>query len=265
MEAKHFCEVFCDPKATKEAKLNALRNATRVHSQLVKECARGKGVDRHLFALRCIAEKYDMDTPSFFNSAPWKLLNHTVLSTSNCGNPSLAQFGFGPVVPDGFGIGYIIKDSRIMYSISSKHRQTVRYASTLESVLREMATLVEPASSCSNNRNVTNTRAPAAHYGYSMSESSLKGFTQRDSYGDIWGESTPPTSPRISRQIMQENLHLDDFSMPKMMMMPDMPRNISDDSSSTGPTALASGGSSTFVTEEVPMSFSTKQPGCFDR
>lgn len=28
---------------------------------------------------------------------------------SNCGNPSLRLFGFGPVVRDGFGIGYIIK------------------------------------------------------------------------------------------------------------------------------------------------------------
>lgn len=107
MEAKHFCEVFCNPRSSDEAKLSALRNATRVHSQLVKECARGKGVDRHLFALKCIAQKKGLKTPRFFQSKPWKMLNHTVLSTSNCGNPSLALFGFGPVVPDGLGIGYM--------------------------------------------------------------------------------------------------------------------------------------------------------------
>lgn len=39
----------------------------------------------------------------------WKKLSLNVISTSNCGNPSLRLFGFGPVCPQGFGIGYIIK------------------------------------------------------------------------------------------------------------------------------------------------------------
>ncbi len=98
MEAKNFCEVFCNPSSSKEAKVSALRNATIVHSKLVKECAQGKGVDRHLFALKCIAEKNGLPIPEFFRSEAWRKLNHTVLSTSNCGNPSLAMFGFGPVV-----------------------------------------------------------------------------------------------------------------------------------------------------------------------
>lgn len=40
-------------------------------------------------------------------------MTHNILSTSNCGNPSLRLFGFGPVVPDGFGIGYLIKVSDV--------------------------------------------------------------------------------------------------------------------------------------------------------
>jgi hypothetical protein len=35
------------------------------------------------------------------------------MSTSNCGNPALRLFGFGPVAADGYGIGYIIKDDGI--------------------------------------------------------------------------------------------------------------------------------------------------------
>ena len=182
LEAKHLCEVFNDPNSSVEAKLSALRNAARVHSQLVKECARGKGVDRHLFALKCIAEKNGIAIPPFFRSAPWKKLNHTVLSTSNCGNPSLALFGFGPVVSDGFGIGYIIKDSSIYYSISSKHRQTQRYASTLESVLKDMASLMKP---------VLNKRKSAKR--------AIVRSLSHDSYGDIWGESTPPPSPKSTK------------------------------------------------------------------
>ncbi|RAL61554.1 hypothetical protein DID88_009593 [Monilinia fructigena] len=68
----------------------------------------------------------------------WEKLNTTVLSTSNCGNPSLRQFGFGPTSGDGFGIGYIIKDEGISICTSSKHRQTKRFVDALESYLLEI-------------------------------------------------------------------------------------------------------------------------------
>ena len=108
----------------------------------MREYARGKGVDRHLFALKCTAERNGLPSP-FFESVPWKLLNQTILSTSKSGNPSLRLFGFGPVVADGFGIGYIIKDNSIHCSVSSKHRQTQRYVNALRSVLMEMSKLLK--------------------------------------------------------------------------------------------------------------------------
>ncbi len=84
-----FCTTWCDPYATNSEKLSALRTATQHHSAGVKLASQGKGVDRHLFALKCIAEKNGLATPDFFSSNAYKKLNHTILSTSNCGNPSL--------------------------------------------------------------------------------------------------------------------------------------------------------------------------------
>lgn len=145
--AAGFCETWASRFSSKEAKLAALRDATKEHSRLVREASSGKGVDRHLFALKCIAEKNGVAIPPFFESEAWKALNHTVLSTSNCGNPALRLFGFGPVVPDGFGIGYIIKDDGLQYSISSKHRQTKRFAHTLHKVLLDFKEIMQPLSS----------------------------------------------------------------------------------------------------------------------
>jgi hypothetical protein len=83
-------------------------------------------------------------------------------------------------VPDGYGIGYIIKDSHLHYSICSKHRQTKRYALTLEGVLRDMASLLEPISNTKvhdqNNNSPQQRRAVLT--------------SNNDSYGDIWGESS---------------------------------------------------------------------------
>jgi len=133
--------------SSNEERIEALREATRYHSKLVKEASEGNGVDRHLYALQCIAEKNDIQVPELFKSKAWEILNHTVLSTSNCGNPAIRLFGFGPVVPDGFGIGYIIKDNGIQYSISSKHRQTRRFAKTLQQTLTEIGQMLKPLTS----------------------------------------------------------------------------------------------------------------------
>ncbi|KAF2084723.1 hypothetical protein K490DRAFT_68480 [Saccharata proteae CBS 121410] len=80
--------------------------------------------------------------PALFADSGWDRLNTTVLSTSNCGNPSLRQFGFGPTSGDGFGIGYIIKDGSISICASSKHRQTRRFVDAIEAYFLEMRKLL---------------------------------------------------------------------------------------------------------------------------
>jgi len=80
--------------------------------------------------------------PALFSDAGWEKINNTIISTSNCGNPALRHFGFGPVSGDGFGIGYIIKDDTIAVCASSKHRQTRRFVDSLESYLNEIRRLL---------------------------------------------------------------------------------------------------------------------------
>jgi carnitine O-acetyltransferase len=81
--------------------------------------------------------------PALFSDPGWEKINSTVLSTSNCGNPSLRHFGFGPVSGDGFGIGYIIKDDSISICASSKHRQTQRFIDSIESYFNEIRRLLK--------------------------------------------------------------------------------------------------------------------------
>jgi carnitine O-acetyltransferase len=80
--------------------------------------------------------------PALFSDAGWDKINNTILSTSNCGNPALRHFGFGPSSGDGFGIGYIIKDDSISVCVSSKHRQTKRFVDSLEGYLNEIRRLL---------------------------------------------------------------------------------------------------------------------------
>lgn len=80
--------------------------------------------------------------PALFADPGWDKINNTILSTSNCGNPCLRHFGFGPTSGEGFGIGYIIKDGSVSICASSKHRQTKRYIDALENYFLEIRKLL---------------------------------------------------------------------------------------------------------------------------
>lgn len=61
--------------------------------------------------------KYDADDRNLWMQDPsYSKLFSSVLSTSNCGSRALDLFGFGPVVDDGFGIGYMIHPEVLLSS-----------------------------------------------------------------------------------------------------------------------------------------------------
>ncbi|KAG0169405.1 hypothetical protein DFQ28_003955 [Apophysomyces sp. BC1034] len=137
-ESAKFVKTYYSSTASSHDKLNTLRAALKNHTRLTRDCAKGLGQDRHLYALECLWDRLHKDItkrPAIFSDNGWRLLNHTVISTSNCGNPALRLFGFGPVVSDGFGIGYIIKEDGIAFVASSKHRQTERLLAMLKKYL----------------------------------------------------------------------------------------------------------------------------------
>lgn len=104
-----------DSKITNADRIEKLRKACESHVKLSRSCASGNGFDRHLYALNCITKQLQAEgklpelheeMPDLFRDTGYATINHTVLSTSNCGNPALRLFGFGPVAADGFGCGY---------------------------------------------------------------------------------------------------------------------------------------------------------------
>ncbi|GAN05695.1 carnitine acetyl transferase [Mucor ambiguus] len=143
-ESTEFVKNFYSSTASAYEKLNSLRQALKTHTNITRECSKGQGQDRHLYALECVWDRLykNEKKPQIFTDGGWKTLNNTVISTSNCGNPALRLFGFGPVVSNGFGIGYIIKEDRISFVASSKHRQTERFLQTLKKFLNDIKTML---------------------------------------------------------------------------------------------------------------------------
>ncbi|KAI9445883.1 acyltransferase ChoActase/COT/CPT [Lactarius indigo] len=163
-ESVHFVKTFFS-EATPEEKVAALRRACKRHVELTRECSKGLGQDRHLYALYCLLQR-ELETssdvsasssgvsglPEIFRDSGWATLGTSILSTSNCGNPALRLFGFGPVSPDGYGLGYIIKDDGLSVCASSKHLQTRRFLDTLQGYLEEVQRVLVALVRAANER-----------------------------------------------------------------------------------------------------------------
>jgi hypothetical protein len=94
---------------------------------------------RHLYALYCLLQRElggnlnpspddpappaSNGMPAIFTDPGYGLLSTSILSTSNCGNPALRLFGFGPTAADGYGLGYIIKEDGISMYVFTETRR----------------------------------------------------------------------------------------------------------------------------------------------
>lgn len=145
-ESQNFVKSLFNKNVTDNERIDFLHEACKKHSLITSECSKGLGQDRHLYALHSVWKEWFQDTtplPPIFKDSSWKVLNNNTLSTSNCGNPCLKNFGFGPVTSNGFGIGYVIRDKNISIVIASRHRQTKRFAALIEKSFLEIYNLFE--------------------------------------------------------------------------------------------------------------------------
>ncbi|KAI5961267.1 YAT1 [Candida pseudojiufengensis] len=207
-ESNLFVRKFFDSQISNKDKLEYLNQACKAHSAQTRLCSNGEGVDRHLYAIFCLWKRLLIDEndnndipksiqqiPSIFQDSGWDKLNNTIISTSNCGNPALRLFGFGPTTANGFGIGYIIKDDSISFCVGSKYRQTQRFLVTLNSYFQEIQKIwqnVETSKKLNidelpkiNNKNLTSL---LGGYGY---------FDMGDE--DIKSRGQTPEPPFLSR------------------------------------------------------------------
>ena len=86
-------------------RLPSFTNRTKylhTHTHLI-----GEGFDRHLFALKYLAEQRSISVPALYHDPAYVSINQNILSTSTLGSPAVELGGFAPVVRNGYGIGYV--------------------------------------------------------------------------------------------------------------------------------------------------------------
>ncbi|XP_074122001.1 carnitine O-palmitoyltransferase 2, mitochondrial-like isoform X1 [Sminthopsis crassicaudata] len=103
--------------AVAELKDLLLRCST-YHVSLIREAVRGQGFDRHLLALRILAETKKNCLPNIFFDSAYGQLNHTFIFSRHLFSPTLKFGASMPIVPDGLGIAYFVQDDSITFNIT---------------------------------------------------------------------------------------------------------------------------------------------------
>ncbi|CAG8586362.1 9627_t:CDS:2, partial [Diversispora eburnea] len=133
-----------DPNATFETKIELGRKAIASHVKYMSDAVDGRGCDRHLLGLR-MSLKSGEEKPEIFNDIAFSRSSHWNLSTSQLSSEYFDGYGWGEVVPDGYGIAYQVNANSLHFNIVSMHLNNHHMRHYLNEAANEMKQLFEYA------------------------------------------------------------------------------------------------------------------------
>ena len=124
-DVSRLAKEFFSNNSSKDRLKELFIKAQSSHGDRIRKCQEGNGIERHMFALYKMYEKYSnelgiQNVPKLYDSPGYKLLKHDFISTSGIGLEGICLFGFGHVEEDGYGIGYVINNDKINITLSTK-------------------------------------------------------------------------------------------------------------------------------------------------
>lgn len=137
-----FAQAFCTEGSTPSERAAKMRAAVANHSRVTRDALTGNGMDRHLFALRKLAEA-EGAVPRLFTGAAMAKLNKIILSTSTLSSDALENGGFGPVNDECYAIGYGINAGGMRAQAMSYGRDSQGFIDCLERGMHDMREMLK--------------------------------------------------------------------------------------------------------------------------
>lgn len=147
MDTKHFCDTVSGKSDvfSRDQLRYMVQKCSETHGKLIKEAAMGQGFDRHLFGLKYMAQQNNIPLDPIFESDAYRKLNYNILSTSSLSSDGLLAGSFGPVVRDGYGIGYGVQDTRlgIIFTSYAGQRDAIDFVDCLKASFETIQSVLE--------------------------------------------------------------------------------------------------------------------------
>ncbi|KAI8838924.1 acyltransferase ChoActase/COT/CPT [Chytridium lagenaria] len=131
-----------DPTVSAQVKGELGRKAIAAQSRYMARAVEGRGVDRHLLGLRLVM-KPNEQKPAIFTDPTFSKSCHWQLSTSQITSEHYNGYGWGEVVPDGYGIAYMVKDNALQFNLVSLNLRNDTLKHFFLEALREMKVVFE--------------------------------------------------------------------------------------------------------------------------
>ncbi len=140
-QALAFAKAILSNSSGKADKYAALTQALKGHSEYAKRTTQGRGIDRHLLGLGLVAAEAGLPAPEILSDPSWTRSTRHRISSSQVSGPALVC-GFAPLVPDGYGTCYNIRDHQINVACTA-HRacadtSAARFREELERSMLDM-------------------------------------------------------------------------------------------------------------------------------
>ena len=143
-ESRAFVQTMSNPSASAGEKIAAARAAFDKHGQIAAEASNAQGVDRHLLGLKLIAAELGEEPAELFNqeifTRGWEL------STAQIPVKSMMQNTFGPVMFEGYGIGYVVRNEEMSCSVvchaSCPETSAKSFAQTIRAAMEDLRELL---------------------------------------------------------------------------------------------------------------------------
>lgn len=233
-ELLELCQLFISSSIDGTGKLDKFIQTCETHYEMVKSAKSGVGYEKHFNALKYLFKFHDHfgislngDESSvakdLFENPLVLPFSQPELIVANCGNAATTTFGITPAVPQGFGIGYIIKDDQVDLTVTSQFRQGDRLMFMLNWVLGEIRSYWRMSRGTSHNKtgvkispvvdrlyemdNAINN--PSKHNGYTVSgtrQTSSSSQVNLNRYGGFFDLESHIDSRNISKSPSLKNL-----------------------------------------------------------
>lgn len=119
-ESVAWCQSMENPNASNQEMISKLRAAISAHGKYINDASAGKGVDRHLFGLKQLLPK-GTELPAIYKDPAYAYSSKWFISSSQLSSEYFNGYGWGEVIPEGFGIAYMINVHSINFNIVSRH------------------------------------------------------------------------------------------------------------------------------------------------
>lgn len=118
MQSLNFVRSMVDKDECDLYRMICLKEAADHYREYKRMTEKGGGIDRHLLGIRMAAQAMSMKVPALFKDEAFKRSSHMILNTARVMFKCDAVMCLGPMVLDGYGVCYNLRNESINVSVS---------------------------------------------------------------------------------------------------------------------------------------------------